>query len=565
MGIVLAAGERVMCNASVIVRMSSRLTGACALALMVPAVIVHAQPVPGTAPAATASQPAPGPARDSLGRDTPRGTVLGFLNAARKRDDRLAGRYLNTTLGGEAAATLAQQLFVVLDARLPARLAEVSSLPEGSRANPLFPDQEVVGTIGSATGPVDIVLERVARGQTGPIWLVSTRTLESIPAVYEEIAAARFDAVVPAFLTTTRVFGVSLFEALAVLLLPVVYFLTVVLNRILTALLGFMWHRLLGRSGRLRDVLPRPARLLVLAITIRVLVSSLPLPLLVRQFWSQAANLVTIAAVVWFLLLVDGAVERYIRRRFASAHVAAAVSLLRLGRRMVDALVVFAGLLAALHLFRINLTPALAGLGVGGIAVALAAQKTLENVIAGGSLVFDRALAVGDVVKLGEIEGTVDHIGLRSTRIRTFDRTIVSVRTGRSRPSASRHAPRATSSGFIRPSRSAWRRPPSSCTRCSRASGDCWPTIGRSITPRCVSASSASAPSPSTWRSSPTSSLAIGPISSRFRNSFSSASPRRSRRPAPGSPCRRRRGTWPARRPCPRAAGPPLATEGNTR
>ena len=77
-----------------------------------------------------------------------------------------------------------------------------------------------------------------------------------------------------------------------------------------------------------------------------------------------------------------------------------------------------------------NPTPILAGLGVGGLAVALAAQKTLENVIAGASLIFDQALRVGDSLRLGTIEGTVDHIGLRSTRIRTLDRSIVSVPNG---------------------------------------------------------------------------------------------------------------------------------------
>jgi MscS family membrane protein len=69
----------------------------------------------------------------------------------------------------------------------------------------------------------------------------------------------------------------------------------------------------------------------------------------------------------------------------------------------------------------------LAGLGVGGIAVALAAQKTLENVIAGASLIFDQAVRVGDSLKMGDIVGTVDSVGLRSTRIRTLDRTVVSV------------------------------------------------------------------------------------------------------------------------------------------
>src|SRR3954463_5107014 len=57
----------------------------------------------------------------------------------------------------------------------------------------------------------------------------------------------------------------------------------------------------------------------------------------------------------------------------------------------------------------------------------LAAQKTLENIIAGASLIFDQAVRVGDFLKVGEIVGTVDEIGLRSTRIRTLDRTVVIV------------------------------------------------------------------------------------------------------------------------------------------
>ena len=102
---------------------------------------------------------------------------------------------------------------------------------------------------------------------------------------------------------------------------------------------------------------------------------------------------------------------------------AAAAALVRVLRRMLDVLVIFAGVLATLRHFGVNLTPALAGLGVGGIAVALAAQKTLENVIAGASLIFDQAVRTGDVLKMGDVLGTVEHIGLRSTRLRTLDRT----------------------------------------------------------------------------------------------------------------------------------------------
>ena len=91
---------------------------------------------------------------------------------------------------------------------------------------------------------------------------------------------------------------------------------------------------------------------------------------------------------------------------------------------------VLVAVLAGLYYFGINPNATLAGLGVGGIAVALAAQRALENVIAGASLIFDGAVRVGDLLKVGETLGTVEDIGLRSTRLRTFDRTVFTVPNG---------------------------------------------------------------------------------------------------------------------------------------
>ncbi len=140
---------------------------------------------------------------------------------------------------------------------------------------------------------------------------------------------------------------------------------------------------------------------------------------------ASIASLLAIAAIIWLLIRANGKIETYLQRRVPPANFAAAMSLLRLFRRGADVLIVFAGLIALLRHFRIDPTPALAGLGVGGIAIALAAQKTLENVVAGASPIFDQAVRVGDFLKMGEVAGTVDSISLRSTRIRTLDRTIV--------------------------------------------------------------------------------------------------------------------------------------------
>jgi MscS family membrane protein len=86
--------------------------------------------------------------------------------------------------------------------------------------------------------------------------------------------------------------------------------------------------------------------------------------------------------------------------------------------------------LAALALFGINVETTLAGLGIGGLAIALAAQKSLENLIGGLSLLMDKAVHVGDFCKIGNQLGSVEDIGLRSVRVRTLDQTLLVVPNG---------------------------------------------------------------------------------------------------------------------------------------
>jgi MscS family membrane protein len=395
------------------------------LALLTPGPIAWAQAGPGTpaAPAAEAQQP-----KDPLNRETPRGTVLGFMNAARQAEDELSPQYLNTNLKGQPAVELARQLYVVLDSRLPARLNELSNRPEGNPPNPLKPDQDVVGTINTANGPLAIVLERVTPKNSPPVWLFSKETLSSIPDVYAEVDLITLDRFLPDTLTRPRVGGIRLFEWLVlILVLPLCYRLLAVLDWVLKPLLAFGRRRLALPVRQADYHVPGLVRLVVIAIAIRWALTSLDLPLLERQFWAATARLLVIVALGWLLLLVNKVGEDYLRRRLANRELTA---LLRLARRGADALaIVFCGFLV-LRYFGFDPTAALAGLGIGGIAVALAAQKTLENVIAGVSLIFDKAVRVGDSLKFGETVGTVDYIGLRSTRIRTLDRTILSVPNG---------------------------------------------------------------------------------------------------------------------------------------
>jgi len=102
-------------------------------------------------------------------------------------------------------------------------------------------------------------------------------------------------------------------------------------------------------------------------------------------------------------------------------------SILVLVQRVNRILLLVVALVAALALFGVNVKTTLAGLGIGGLAIALGAQKTLENVIGGVSLLMDKAVHTGDFCEIGGKLGTVEDIGLRSLRLRTLDQNLLVV------------------------------------------------------------------------------------------------------------------------------------------
>jgi MscS family membrane protein len=369
---------------------------------------------------------------DPLGRATPRGTVLGFLNASRKGDFASARRYLETPLRGGRADSLAQKLSSVLDRRLPAHLNELSARPEGSQYFPDRLDDDLVGTIDSVSGAVDIVVRRVDLGKNGTVWLFSKETLDAIPALDEEVNLVSVKSALPEFLVERKLFQIPLFEWTFVLVgMPLIYLLTGLLDRLLSPLGNRIRHRLRSQTDLRRAyVVHKPIRLLVLALSIQWMGANFNLSLLTRQFWFSVASVITITSCVWLVLLLIAWGENVTRRRMERRGIQGLVSILRLVRRTLDLLAVFGGTLILLSHFNFNVTAALAGLGVGGIAVALAAQKTLENVIGGISIIADRVVRVGDSLKIGDTMGTIEDIGLRSTRIRTLDRSVISIPNG---------------------------------------------------------------------------------------------------------------------------------------
>jgi hypothetical protein len=136
-----------------------------------------------------------------------------------------------------------------------------------------------------------------------------------------------------------------------------------------------------------------------------------------------------VASLAW---LVSRIIDRGFHHavQHARTHRRGGESILILMQRITRIAMVLIAVVAASAVFGLDVKTALAGLGIGGLAIALAAHKSLENLIGGVSLLMDKAVQVGDFCRIGDRLGTVVDIGLRSLKMRTLDQNLLVVPNG---------------------------------------------------------------------------------------------------------------------------------------
>jgi MscS family membrane protein len=174
----------------------------------------------------------------------------------------------------------------------------------------------------------------------------------------------------------------------------------------------------------------RPLWLLLTVLIHEILVAYIRLPLLQRHRYQQAAGVVAVIAFNWLLWRFLREVMRSVRQRAVLSGRMGTGSLMILGERVLKAAIFVLAIFLILGTLGFNLTTPLAGLGIGGIAIAFAAQKTLENLFGGISILGDEVIRIGDTCRFGDRVGTVEDISLRSTRIRTPERTELFIPNG---------------------------------------------------------------------------------------------------------------------------------------
>jgi MscS family membrane protein len=385
-----------------------------------------------------AAQAAPASQEDPLRRETPRGAFLGFVEASQRGNRAVAAEYLQwprhkMPIEREEAA---DELRFILNHGFEGNLDRLSRDPGGLTSDGLPPDRERAGTAVLSNGErVDIHLTRVVQ-TTGPaLWMISADTVSEIPRMYEHSGLPQVERRLPKFLTSAGFGEMPLWVPIALLAaVPVLYvvsrlFLWAIIE-LVRMVLRFRGHRGPVRRSREWLALSRPSAFLLTLGLHRLLSPMVGIPLLHRQYYSRTVTILLLAGVVWWLWRAVDLVAERMRDRLKPDHPRTAQSVYVLGRRLLKGVVVAFALLVGLAAFGVNLTATLTGLGIGGVALAFASQKTLENVFGGIFVLSDRSIVVGDVCQIGKYTGEVVDVGLRSMQLRTLNRTVVYVPNG---------------------------------------------------------------------------------------------------------------------------------------
>jgi MscS family membrane protein len=371
---------------------------------------------------------------DALGRGTPRSSAIGFLEACANFDFEKAAEYLDLRnlpddVSDISGHELARQLNHVLSRSVWLDDYNVSDNPEGAKGDglPDYRDQLVViKTLDGEEYP--IWMQRVPRGDGELIWKISNRSVALIPDLYDEFSYDEpIETIRQWFPEDASFLGIEAFKwfivaIFALIAWPVFWLLGLGLSRVFSSPEREIYPLV-------RKVFTGPLVFIAVLVTIGAVLGQLGVGAYAQDI--MKAQTLTTIAFVWVAWSIVNLFKKYRQNKLIEQGRPGAAKLLRPITTLVNLMIAIFGLLFWLNNVGFNITTVLAGLGVGGLAVALALQKPIEDMM-GALTIFNQApFRVGDLCKYGGALGTIEDIGLRTTRMRTLTNTVVSIPNSR--------------------------------------------------------------------------------------------------------------------------------------
>lgn len=279
-------------------------------------------------------------------------------------------------------------------------------------------------------------LEEISLEKRGEQWLYTAKSIRAIEKIHAEVFPFGTDFLVKLFprIGHKRFFGLELWQHFGFLLLILLGFIA---HKLIYLLIGNVIHSFIrskvSRQVADRFLLPisRPISFIIVVVIILNLLPILQLP-------PKGMHLLTIAmratiplfATILFYRLAD-IVGAYLEKMAAKTETTLDDQLAPLVRKSLKLFVILTGTLFILQNLEFDITALLAGLSIGGLALALAAQDTIKNLFGSIMIFLDRPFQIGDWIIIGDGQGTVEEVGFRSTRIRSFANSLIYVPNGK--------------------------------------------------------------------------------------------------------------------------------------
>ena len=327
----------------------------------------------------------------------------------------------------ERSAEIAAKLYAILSFK---ELA-LSKVPSSSSLGAV----EILAIDGSS-----VTLERI-----GPNWKFSRATVADVPAIFRKVEAnlskkelrQLSDSVGPWLTISTYVpeslKGAHFFledwqwlaGALAILLLAALHFTVVRIAQWFVA--KFILRRVGTLHGQALVKMKRPIFVIVLATAIELFVGTIDLPVNVYSQLLTWISTIRVIAVVFLAIRIIDMTGDGMRQTSRASSTTVDELLFPLVQKALWLFAIAVGIVQVLTIHGVNVSGLVAGLGLGGLAFALAAKDTVENVFGSAAILVDRPFKVGDNIVVGGVTGTVEKVGLRTTRLRTADNSLVSM------------------------------------------------------------------------------------------------------------------------------------------
>ncbi len=273
-----------------------------------------------------------------------------------------------------------------------------------------------------------IYLEKI-EGQ----WFYSEQTAKAIPPLYKSLYPFGTDFLLKYFPEKTegQFFGLDTWQWVGLLLLFFIAWLAqFIMSRLLRPIIRLIAKSRYSSPLDDKSMLWKVAKLgsyVILFLLIKMTLPLLQLPVKANVFLIKGLEMAGVIFGIWLGLSIINVMMKYASRYAESTDHKLDEQLIPILKRMLQVLIVLGGLIYILQLLDVNVTALIAGVSIGGLALALAAQDTVKNLIGSAMIFFDKPFQIGDWVVMGSTEGEIVEVGFRSTRLQTTDTTIISV------------------------------------------------------------------------------------------------------------------------------------------